>query len=35
MTLLAPDDWDIIALSLKVSGVAVAVSLPLAFALAW
>ncbi|MCF8707395.1 molybdate ABC transporter permease subunit [Rhizorhapis sp. SPR117] len=35
MTVFAPDDWEIIALSLKVSGVAVAVSLPLAFGLAW
>ena len=32
---LTPDDWDVIALSLKVSGVAVGASLPLAFAIAW
>src|SRR3546814_1319744 len=35
VTLLGPGDWAVIALSLKVSGVAVVVSLPLAFALAW
>ncbi|HEY9580447.1 MAG TPA: molybdate ABC transporter permease subunit [Rhizorhapis sp.] len=33
--MLGPGDWAVIALSLKVSGVAVVVSLPLAFALAW
>lgn len=32
---LSPDEWDIIALSLKVSGVAVAACLPVAFGLAW
>lgn len=32
---LAPEEWAIIALSLKVSGVAVLACLPLAFALAW
>lgn len=32
---LSPEEWEIIALSLKVSGVAVAASLPVAFALAW
>ncbi|MBI1403535.1 MAG: molybdate ABC transporter permease subunit [Porphyrobacter sp.] len=33
--MLSPAEWEVIALSLKVSGVAVAASLPLAFALAW
>ncbi|MFA7586889.1 MAG: molybdate ABC transporter permease subunit [Novosphingobium sp.] len=32
---LTPDDWDVIVLSLKVSGVAVAACLPVAFGLAW
>nr|WP_179220743.1 molybdate ABC transporter permease subunit [Sphingomonas laterariae] len=32
---LAPDDWEIIRLSLKVSAVAVLVTLPIAFGLAW
>ncbi len=32
---LTPEEWAIIALSLKVSGVAVLACLPLAFALAW
>jgi molybdate transport system permease protein len=32
---LSPDEWEIIRLSLKVSGVAVALTLPLAFGLAW
>jgi len=32
---LSPEEWGIIVLSLKVSGVAVAACLPLAFALAW
>ncbi len=32
---LSPEEWEIIALSLKVSGVAVAASLPVAFGLAW
>lgn len=35
MILLAPDDWAIVQLSLKVGTVAVAVTLPPAFALAW
>ncbi|ARS29356.1 molybdate ABC transporter permease subunit [Sphingomonas sp. KC8] len=35
MPLLTPDDWDIIHLSLKVSAVAVFLTLPVAFALAW
>ena len=33
--MLSPEEWGIVALSLKVGGVAVLVSLPLAFALAW
>ena len=33
--MLGGEDWEIIALSLKVSLVAVAVTLPIAFALAW
>lgn len=32
---LSPDDWSVVGLSLKVSIVAVAAMLPLAFALAW
>jgi molybdate transport system permease protein len=32
---LGPEEWEIIRLSLKVSGVAVLACLPLAFALAW
>ncbi|MEX6724155.1 molybdate ABC transporter permease subunit [Parapedomonas caeni] len=32
---LSPDEWAIITLSLKVSGVAVAACLPVAFGLAW
>ena len=32
---LSPQDWTVIGLSLKVSLVAVAVMLPIAFALAW
>ena len=35
MMALSPEEWAIIALSLKVSGVAVLACLPLAFALAW
>ena len=35
MIALAPDEWDIVLLSLKVSAVAVAACLPPAFALAW
>ncbi|MES2339134.1 MAG: molybdate ABC transporter permease subunit [Pseudomonadota bacterium] len=33
--MLTPDQWGIVALSLKVGGVAVAATLPVAFALAW
>jgi molybdate transport system permease protein len=33
--MLSPEEWGIVALSLKVGGVAVLVSLPLAFAIAW
>jgi molybdate transport system permease protein len=33
--LLGPEEWEIVRLSLKVSGVAVVASLPIAFALAW
>lgn len=33
--LLTPDEWEIVHLSLKVSGVAVLLTLPIAFALAW
>jgi molybdate transport system permease protein len=32
---LAPDDWEVIRLSLKVAGVAVGTTLPIAFALAY
>jgi molybdate transport system permease protein len=32
---LTPDEWEIVALSLKVSVAAVALTLPLAYALAW
>jgi len=32
---LTPDEWEVIVLSLKVSGVAVAACLPVAFVLAW
>jgi molybdate transport system permease protein len=32
---LSPEEWEVIALSLKVSGMAVAACLPVAFALAW
>jgi molybdate transport system permease protein len=35
MTVLTPDDWEIIRLSLKVSVVAVALTMPIAFGLAW
>lgn len=35
MALFTPDEWDVILLSLKVSGCAVALTLPVAFALAW
>jgi len=33
--MLTPEEWGIVALSLKVGGVAVAATLPIAFALAW
>jgi molybdate transport system permease protein len=33
--LLGPDDWEIVILSLKVSGVAMIATLPVAFGLAW
>lgn len=33
--MLSGEEWDIVALSLKVSGVAVLLTLPLAFGLAW
>jgi molybdate transport system permease protein len=33
--ILSPEDWEIVRLSLKVSAVAVAGTLPVAFALAW
>lgn len=33
--MLTPEEWGIVALSLKVGGVAVLVTLPLAFGLAW
>lgn len=35
MTLLGPEDWEVVRLSLKVSAVAVGACLPVAFALAW
>lgn len=35
MTALTPEEWQVLILSLKVSGVAMAAALPLAFALAW
>jgi len=35
MTLLTPAEWQVIGLSLKVSAVAIAAMLPIAFALAW
>ncbi len=35
MTWLTPAEWSVVALSLKVSGVAVAATLPLAYGLAW
>ena len=35
MTLLTAEEWDIVWLSAKVSGVAITVCLPVAFALAW
>ena len=33
--MLSAEEWGIVALSLKVGGVAVLATLPLAFALAW
>ena len=33
--MLTPEEWGIVALSLKVGGVAMALTLPIAFALAW
>jgi molybdate transport system permease protein len=33
--LLSPEEWEIVALSLRVSAVAIGLALPLAFALAW
>jgi molybdate transport system permease protein len=35
MSPLSPEEWEVLLLSLKVSGVAIAASLPVAFALAW
>jgi len=35
VTILTPDDWEIIRLSLKVSVVAVMLTMPIAFGLAW
>lgn len=35
MPLLTPEEWEIVGLSLKVSAVAVAATLPIAFLLAW
>jgi molybdate transport system permease protein len=35
MLTLSPEEWEIVRLSLKVSGVAVLATMPLAFALAW
>ena len=35
MTALSPEEWQVLLLSLKVSGVAMAAILPVAFALAW
>jgi len=35
MTALTPEEWQVLVLSLKVSGVAMAAALPLAFVLAW
>ncbi len=32
---LSPEDWQVVVLSLKVSGVAILADLPIAFALAW
>lgn len=33
--LLSPEEWDIVLLSLKVSGVAIGLTMPVAFGLAW
>jgi molybdate transport system permease protein len=35
LQLLSPEEWGIVVLSLKVSGVAILVALPIAFGLAW
>src|SRR5262249_16479807 len=35
MGMLSAEEWGIVALSLKVSGVAIVVALPIAFGLAW
>lgn len=35
MTLLSAEEWQIVALSLKVSGVAITTALPVAFGIAW
>jgi molybdate transport system permease protein len=35
MAMLSAEEWEIVLLSLKVSGVAIAATLPLAFGLAW
>lgn len=35
MTALTPEEWEVLLLSIKVSGVAMAAALPLAFFLAW
>ncbi|WP_260923667.1 molybdate ABC transporter permease subunit [Novosphingobium sp. 9] len=35
MALLSPEEWQVVALSLKVSGVAMVCALPVAFGLAW
>jgi molybdate transport system permease protein len=35
VALLSPDEWEIVALSLRVSAVAIGLALPIAFALAW
>lgn len=34
-SLITPEEWEVLLLSLKVSGVAILVDLPIAFALAW
>jgi molybdate transport system permease protein len=35
VALLSPEEWEIVALSLRVSAVAIGLALPIAFALAW